>query len=100
MVRLLSSARKESRTTLTNLVRMLLKYISRDTIELLASGSLGVSEARAALAQYEEKSPLYGLISFRRKKVLIKYIPEGTSRLLQGMRRIAYGQKWSANSIG
>lgn len=65
--------------------RFLLKYETRDTVELLASGKGGVSEAKNAIAQYEEKSPLYGLIMFRRRKVLIKYIPDGTSRLLQGM---------------
>ncbi|KAF4553797.1 Hypothetical protein D9617_6g095300 [Elsinoe fawcettii] len=61
----------------------LLKYVSRDTIELLGSGTSGVFEARTCMSSYEEKSPLYGLIMFRRKRVLIKYIPEGTSRLLQ-----------------
>ena len=64
--------------------RFLFKYVSRDTVELLGSGKAGVTEARAVLAQYEEKSPLYGLIMFRRRKVLLKYIPDGTSRLLQG----------------
>ncbi|PNS19364.1 hypothetical protein CAC42_2541 [Sphaceloma murrayae] len=61
----------------------LLKYASRDTVELLGSGTAGVFEARMCMGNYEEKSPLYGLIMFRRKRVLIKYIPEGTSRLLQ-----------------
>ncbi|KAF1346159.1 hypothetical protein BDV97DRAFT_401515 [Delphinella strobiligena] len=61
----------------------LLKYVSRDEVELLDQGQGGVTEARAALGQYEDRSPLYGLIMYRRKKVLIKYIPEGTSRLLQ-----------------
>lgn len=58
--------------------------MSRDEVELLDQGQEGVTEARAALGQYEDPSPLYGLIMYRRKKVLIKYIPEGTSRLLQG----------------
>ena len=58
--------------------------MSRYTVELLGSGKAGVTEARAAVAQYEEKSPLYGLIMFRRRKILLKYIAEGTSRLLQG----------------
>lgn len=65
-------------------IRFLLKYVSRDEVELLDQGVGGVSEARAAVAQYEDLSPLYGLIMYRRKKVLIKYVPEGTSRLLQG----------------
>jgi hypothetical protein len=51
---------------------------------VLTRGTKGAAEARAAVAQYEEKSPLYGLLLYRRRKVLIKYVPEGTSRLLQG----------------
>lgn len=62
----------------------LLKYTSRDEVELLAKGKGGVSEARNELLKYEDKSPLYGLIVYRRRKVLIKFIPDGTSRLLQG----------------
>ena len=53
-------------------------------MELLGRGKSGVHEARYEIAKYEEKSPLYGLIIYRRRKVLIKYIPEGTSRVLQG----------------
>ena len=64
--------------------RFLLKYASRDSVELLSRGKGGVHEARYALANYEEKSPLYGLIAYRRRKVLIKFIPEGTSRVLLG----------------
>lgn len=68
----------------------LLKYTSRDSVELLSRGKGGVHEARNELLKYEEKSPLYGLIIYRRRKVLIKYIPDGTSRLLQGtsLRRV------------
>lgn len=63
----------------------LLRYTNRDSVELLAKGKGGVHEARNELLKYEEKSPLYGLIIYRRRKVLIKFIPDGTSRLLQGM---------------
>lgn len=70
---------------MNNARRFLLKYTSRDTVELLARGRNGVHEARNAIAGYEDQSPLYGCIMYRRRKVLIKYIPEGTSRLLQGM---------------
>lgn len=52
---------------------------------MLARGTGGAAEARGAVAQYEDKSPLYGFLLYRRRKVLIKYIPDGTSRLLQGM---------------
>lgn len=62
----------------------LLKYTSRDSVELLSRGKGGVHEARTAIGQYEDPSPLYGLIIYRRRKVLIKFIPHGTSRLLQG----------------
>ncbi|KAH6642183.1 hypothetical protein C7974DRAFT_384991 [Boeremia exigua] len=61
----------------------LLKYTARDAVDVLTTGTGGAQEARAAVAQYEDKSPLYGLLLYRRRKVLVKYVPEGTSRLLQ-----------------
>ncbi|MCJ1389429.1 hypothetical protein MMC18_002286 [Xylographa bjoerkii] len=61
----------------------LLKYITRDEIDLLRAGTGGVVEVRDAVTEYEEKSPLFGLLHYRRKQVLLKYLPEGTSRLLQ-----------------
>lgn len=39
---------------------------------------------RGAVEKYEAKSPLYGMVQYRRRKVILKYVPEGTSRLLQG----------------
>lgn len=71
----------------------LLKYTSRDEVELLARGKGGVSEARNELLKYEDKSPLYGLIVYRRRKVLIKFIPDGTSRLLQGMYILTFSMR-------
>jgi hypothetical protein len=50
----------------------------------LSGGGGGVVEIRNAIEKYTEKSPLYGFIQYRRRKVLLKYIPEGISRLLQG----------------
>ena len=41
-------------------------------------------EAQEAVNGYEEESPLYGFIHYRRRKVVLKYVPEGTSRLLLG----------------
>lgn len=67
--------------------RFLLNYATRDSVGVLRRGTGGVVEARIAIAQYPEKSPLYGFLLYRRRKVLIKYIPEGTSRLLQGAPR-------------
>lgn len=64
--------------------RFLLKYIARDVVDLLNAGTGGVTEVREAIEQYEEKSPLYGFVQYRRRKVLLKFMPEGTSRLLQG----------------
>ncbi|KIX08268.1 uncharacterized protein Z518_02924 [Rhinocladiella mackenziei CBS 650.93] len=61
----------------------LLKYVNRDTVELLKKGTGGVQEVKSVIEQYEDKSPLYGLVQYRRKKVILKYVPEGTSRLLQ-----------------
>ncbi|KAJ9639035.1 hypothetical protein H2204_003943 [Knufia peltigerae] len=61
----------------------LLKYANRDTVELLQKGTGGIQEVRGVVERYEEKSPLYGMVQYRRKKVILKYVPEGTSRLLQ-----------------
>ncbi|KAI9718025.1 MAG: hypothetical protein M1812_004283 [Candelaria pacifica] len=61
----------------------LLKYVSRDEIELLGRGSGGAVEIRDAISRYLEPSPLYGFIQYRRRKIILKYIPEKTSRLLQ-----------------
>ena len=64
--------------------RFLLNYISRDEVGLLAKGNGGLAELEEVVSRYEEQSPLYGFIQYRRRKVVLKYIPEGTSRLLQG----------------
>ncbi|RGP77063.1 hypothetical protein FLONG3_4802 [Fusarium longipes] len=61
----------------------LLKYASRDEVELLGRGSGGVVEVRNSVAEYEETSPLYGFLRYRRRNVLIKYLPEDCSRLIQ-----------------
>lgn len=60
---------------------------------MLAQGVKGISELREAAELYyngdEEtaivKGPLLGMIDFRRRKVLIKLVTEGTSRLIKGM---------------
>lgn len=61
---------------------------------MLKRGTGGAGEARAAVAQYDETSPLYGLLLYRRRKVLVKYVPEGTSRLLQGTRPSSPNPSW------
>lgn len=65
--------------------RFLLKYTSRDEVDVLAKGNGGTVDMRNNIAQYEETSPLFGLLRYRRRNVLIKYLPEGCSRLIQGM---------------
>ncbi|APA08065.1 hypothetical protein sscle_03g028350 [Sclerotinia sclerotiorum 1980 UF-70] len=61
----------------------LLKYASRDEIELLGRGNGGIVEIRNKIGQYEEPSPLFGFLRYRRRNVVIKYVPDGCSRLVQ-----------------
>ena len=50
---------------------------------MLARGTGGVADLRDAVAAYPDTSPLYGFLRFRRRSVLVRYVPPGTSRLLQ-----------------
>ncbi|MCJ1308940.1 hypothetical protein MMC25_002595 [Agyrium rufum] len=79
------SAIREAHTTALSKAGgwFLMKYATRDTVEIYKNGGNGVVEARQAIAEYDEQSPLFGVLQFRRKKVLLKYVPGGTSRLLQ-----------------
>ncbi|KAL8736550.1 MAG: hypothetical protein Q9181_002378 [Wetmoreana brouardii] len=54
----------------------LLKYETRDEVKLLRRGSGGVVDIRETIAQYDEQSPLYGFVHYRRRKVILKYVPE------------------------
>lgn len=59
---------------------------------MLAQGPKGLAELRDTAENYYNgprttsgpTGPLYGMIDFRRRKILIKLVPEGTSRLVQG----------------
>ncbi|POR37619.1 Uncharacterized protein TPAR_02180 [Tolypocladium paradoxum] len=62
---------------------LLLKYSSRDEVELLSRGNGGIVEVRNAVTEYDETSPLYGFLKYRRRNVIIKYLPEDCSRLIQ-----------------
>ena len=64
--------------------RFLLHYISRDEVGLLEKGNGGLADLQEVVNRYEKQSPLYGFVQYRRRKVILKYIPEGTSRLMQG----------------
>ncbi|KAK5994547.1 hypothetical protein PT974_05025 [Cladobotryum mycophilum] len=61
----------------------LLKYASRDEVELLDRGTGGIVEVRNTISTYDEESPLYGFLRYRRRNVVIKYLPEDCSRLIQ-----------------
>lgn len=66
------------------LSRFLLKYVARDEVELLGRGNGGIVEIRNAIAKYADPSPLYGFLKYRRRNVIIKYVPEECSRLVKG----------------
>lgn len=76
------------------LFRFLLKYVSRDEVELLGKGNGGIVEIRNTIAQFEESSPLYGFLRYRRRNVVIKYVPEDCSRLVQGVLLLILAVKW------
>ncbi|KAL9119711.1 MAG: hypothetical protein Q9187_003738, partial [Circinaria calcarea] len=63
----------------------LLRYLSRDEVHLFKEGTGGFAQAKDAVSEYEDKSPLYGLTEYKGRKVLLKYMPDGTSRLLQAI---------------
>ena len=65
--------------------RFLLKYTSRDEIEVLGRGNGGIVEIRNAIAQHDETAPLFGFLRYRRRNVLLKYLPDECSRLVQGL---------------
>lgn len=66
--------------------RFLLKYESRDEVAVLGRGNGGIVEVRNAVAEYDETSPLYGFLKYRRRSVIIKYLPGDCSRIIQGKR--------------
>ncbi|KAG6028287.1 hypothetical protein E4U40_001100 [Claviceps sp. LM458 group G5] len=61
----------------------LLAYEGRDAVRVLSRGNGGISEVRNAVAEYEETSPLYGFLKYRRRSVVIKYLPDNCSRIIQ-----------------
>ncbi|KAI1828245.1 hypothetical protein F4861DRAFT_489374 [Xylaria intraflava] len=68
----------------------LLNYASRDEIEILDTGNGGLPDIRSAIEKYEEPSPLYGFLRYRRRSVIIKYIPENCSRLIQARAAVHF----------
>ncbi|KAJ6119675.1 hypothetical protein N7523_003955 [Penicillium sp. IBT 18751x] len=69
---------------------ILLHYTARDEVALLDRGTGGVPEVRNAIDNYEETSPLYGFLQYRRRKVILRYMPEGLSRLIQARSNVQF----------
>ncbi|KAI9887275.1 MAG: hypothetical protein M1823_000946 [Watsoniomyces obsoletus] len=61
----------------------LLKYASRDEVTLLARGNGGVGDLRESVTAHTADAPLYGYLRFRRRSVLLRYVPKDASRLIQ-----------------
>lgn len=53
---------------------------------LLSKGNGGIVEVRNAIAAYEDPSPLFGFLRYRRRNVILKYVPEDCSRLVKGTK--------------
>ncbi|KAI5811011.1 hypothetical protein DFH27DRAFT_4810 [Peziza echinospora] len=80
----------------------LLQYTSRDEVELLAKGASGTQEMRERIAQEPTDSPLYGFIRYRRRNILVKYIPEGTSRVLRARSQVHFqlvGERFTPHDV-
>ncbi|KGO60492.1 hypothetical protein PEX2_086740 [Penicillium expansum] len=61
-----------------------------DEVALHERGTGGVPEIRNAIDSYEECSPLYGFLQYRRRKVIIRYMPEGLSRLILARSNVQF----------
>ncbi|KAL3434909.1 hypothetical protein BDV09DRAFT_84572 [Aspergillus tetrazonus] len=68
----------------------LLRYVSRDEIALHERGTGGVPDVRNAIENYEECSPLYGFLQYRRRKVVLSYLPEDLSRLVRARTTVQF----------
>ncbi|KAJ5356176.1 hypothetical protein N7517_010785 [Penicillium concentricum] len=68
----------------------LLHYVARDEVALHERGTGGVPEIRNAIDGYEECLPLYGFLQYRRRKVIIRYMPEGLSRLILARSNVQF----------
>jgi len=64
--------------------RLLLKYASRDEVELLGLDTNGVVGLRDAVASWEETTPLYGFMRYRSRSIVLKYLPEACGSLARG----------------
>ncbi|PHH60859.1 hypothetical protein CDD81_1106 [Ophiocordyceps australis] len=62
---------------------LLLNYASRDQVAVLRQGKEGIAEMRSAISKHSESSPLYGLLRYGSKRVVVKYLPDDCSRLIR-----------------
>ncbi|KAL4920425.1 hypothetical protein BDW62DRAFT_208942 [Aspergillus aurantiobrunneus] len=53
-------------------------------------GTGGVPDVRNAIENYEECSPLYGFLQYRRRKVVLSYLPEDLSRLVRARTTVQF----------
>ncbi|PLN75759.1 hypothetical protein BDW42DRAFT_33034 [Aspergillus taichungensis] len=68
----------------------LLKYVSRDEVALFDRGTGGVPDVRNAIDAFEENSPLYGVLQYRRRKVVLSYLPDDASRLVKARTTVQF----------
>ncbi|KAF3385175.1 hypothetical protein F1880_002598 [Penicillium rolfsii] len=68
----------------------LLHYTARDEVALLDRGTGGVPEVRSTIDNYNETSPLYGFLHYRRRKVILRFMPEGLSRLILARSNVQF----------
>ncbi|KAL3464177.1 hypothetical protein BJX64DRAFT_286602 [Aspergillus heterothallicus] len=68
----------------------LLRYVSRDEVALHERGTGGVPDVRNAIENYEECSPLYGFLQYRRRKVVLSYLPDDLSRLVRARTTVQF----------
>ncbi|PLB38122.1 putative GPI-anchored cell surface glycoprotein [Aspergillus candidus] len=68
----------------------LLKYVSRDEVALFDRGTGGVPDVRNAIDAFEENSPLYGVLQYRRRKVVLSYLPDDVSRLVKARTTVQF----------
>lgn len=85
--------------------RFLLYYTARDVVDVLSQGVKGIAEMRQAAEAHcnndgPPPTPLFGMIHFRRRKLLVKLVLEGASRLIKGslIRRQSLSDRRSALS--
>ncbi|KAK6350084.1 hypothetical protein TWF696_006331 [Orbilia brochopaga] len=68
----------------------LMKYETRDDIALLGKGASAVKDMRDLISKQPDDSPIYGFIRYRRRNILIKLVPENTSRVLKARSQVHF----------